>query len=180
MSDYYTGNGDDGYTNLIGLNRIPKDNPLIDAIGELDMLNSILGVVKIYVEDSNKDIIYRLQNDLFRIGAELAIRNKSNMKTNRISKEDTDYIERQIDELSKDLPKLTKFVLPGGCEASAYLHLARAYARTLERKLVRLYNSSIIDNKSILSYINRLSSLLFVMALYENYKRGITESNPSY
>jgi len=172
----YTRTGDKGETGLFSGKRVSKDSLVIEAIGSVDELNAIIGMIIAQSQISNlKSKIYKfklktelikIQSDLFVIGASLA-NPKSALKINS-EKRSRDF-EALIDEMTKKLPRLFNFILPGGGEAGAMLHLARTVARRAERRLVTLSKKQQLDS-SILIYINRLSDLLFTMARYSNLK----------
>ena len=176
---YYTRKGDNGYSCLLGKARFRKDYVIFEAIGEVDELNSAIGVALYYTRDEIvRYTLKRVQNDLFKIGAGLASY-KVKIPKAKLGFDAVEKLEQDIDDLDRRIPKLKAFVIPGGCEASAHLHLARAMARNAERWVVAESKKNKID-KNIESYINRLSSYLFVAALYLNYVSGIKESHPKY
>lgn len=162
------GSGDDGKTSLIG-KRIWKDNLRIEINGNIDELNSFLGLAnsKIGYNDID-DVIRKIQDKLFLIGAIVAY--YSNKK---ITKEDIAYIEEMIFKFEKELEPLKKFIIPFG-EESCLLHICRSKCRNVERLIVKLYKKEKID-REILSYLNRLSDLLFTMARLVNKRKGIKE-----
>ncbi len=177
---YYTGNGDNGTTSLIGAEHIPKDNQLFFAIGTLDELNSNIGLALYYIHNEKvRGQLEGIQNDLFSMGAELASMLAKTSNTKTFSEERTSRLEKYIEELGSFLPELKKFVIPGGCEGAVHLHIARAVARRTEREIVAASKSYKVS-PAILKYINRLSSYLFVAALYLNKTEGIEERHPSY
>jgi cob(I)alamin adenosyltransferase len=169
LTKIYTRTGDKGETSLIGGKRVSKSSARVEAYGDVDELNSILGIVRSEAEDGEiKEIITEIQNDLFIIGADLASPNE--IQVPRISKEKTKELERIIDKFLGELEPLKEFILPSGKGGGPYLHLARAVSRRAERRIVGLMKEEQI-NGNVLAYINRLSDLLFVMARIEN-KRG--------
>lgn len=167
----YTKTGDNGFTSLFGGDRVSKDNLRIEAYGSVDELNSILGVAFTEtVESSIKEIILRIQNLLFVLGADLATPLHKDRKVSvpRISEVEVSEIEEQIDIFESKIPELKSFILPGGSKGSAYLHLARTVCRRAERKTVTLGKTLEIGDYVVI-FLNRLSDLLFVMARFENY-----------
>ena len=181
MSKYYTGRGDDGTTGILSGKRVSKADVLIEAIGNLDELNSAIGVALSHVDD---DIVSSglkfIQNDLFVLGANLASTNEDGkMKKVQIRQDALDRLEASIKVLSDKTPELKRFVLPGGSEASSHLHLARAIARRSERSVVAAGARYKVDKMAV-AYLNRLSSYLFAAALYLNSKNEVEESHPSY
>jgi len=169
----YTKTGDKGETGIIG-KRLSKSSKLIDTIGTLDELNASIGIalIKLQIADFKKEIetLIYIQNSIFDLGAVLA-----NGKTERDFSKLITKIEKNIDNMDAKLPKLQNFILPGGSEASAYIHLSRTICRRAERYLVDLldnidFNYRILPNH--LKFINRLSDYLFILARYTNFKLG--------
>ncbi|MFH1832891.1 MAG: cob(I)yrinic acid a,c-diamide adenosyltransferase [Candidatus Levyibacteriota bacterium] len=172
----YTKTGDKGKTSLLGGKRVPKDDLRIEVIGEIDELNSVIGIVIAQIskrKSQNQNLKFKnelinIQKDLFGIGSSL-----SGFLTKRYVL-DARRLEKMIGELSKELPVLKSFILPGGGESGSFLHLARAVCRRAERRTVGLSKKEIVD-KSIIMYLNRLSDLLFTMARYINFKENKKE-----
>lgn len=181
MTVYYTGKGDKGSSTAIGSASINKDDPLFDILGNLDELNSILAVCSCYVADvPTKTSLGIVQDNLFSISAIIANSyNKTDTVSGKLEVPDTRILEESINEMSKELPELKKFVIPGGCKAASYLHVARSIARKTERRLVSFHKTHNVDER-VLAYVNRLSSFLFVAALYLNHKEDVNEKNPTY
>jgi cob(I)alamin adenosyltransferase len=169
LTRIYTRTGDKGQTSLIGGKRVSKASTRVEAYGDVDELNSVLGIARSESRDGEvKEIIERIQNDLFIIGADLA--SPGEIQVPRISKEKIKGLEGIIDKFLKELGPLEEFILPSGRGGGPYLHLARTVSRRAERRIVGLMDEEQV-NENILAYINRLSDLLFVMARIEN-KRG--------
>ncbi len=174
ITKVYTRTGDDGTTGLIGGRRVPKESLRVAAYGTVDETSSHLGVaiasglVERLIEPAK-----RIQNDLFHLGSDLAIHesDKESFKVPRIEERHVVYLEQLIDDLSLALEPLENFILPGGCPSAAQLHLARAVCRRAEREAVALSRQEKIGAQAV-KYLNRLSDALFVMARYENSKRG--------
>lgn len=173
LNKIYTKTGDGGETSLVGGLRVAKHSLRPEAFGEIDELNSILGLVRTNLSvDKNQDIdklLERVQNELFDLGADLATPDGSKYsdKALRISKSQVDRLEKEIDFYNKDLDELKSFVLPGGTLLSSWLHFARTATRRAERKITKLASEEGINN-NIITYINRLSDLLFVIARHCN------------
>ncbi|MGC8687682.1 MAG: cob(I)yrinic acid a,c-diamide adenosyltransferase [Candidatus Micrarchaeia archaeon] len=179
MSNFYTGMGDSGYTQLPSKGRVRKDDIALDAVGDIDELNSFIGLcIANITNDRVAKVLRRVQNDLFVIGAQISMPEKAHKPaTSRvISESDVKELEASIDELGSAI-KLDKFVLPGGSIGASFIHVARSICRRAERSIVRV-NEEKYSN--IYKYVNRLSSYLFVAALYINRLEGIDESNPTY
>jgi len=175
----YTRTGDDGTTDLIGRQRVPKDSRFIEAIGALDELNAHLGVVRSYsLPDQVDSALQVVQEQLFIIGAEIATPAETDNRNAEIGDEDIRNMEGLIDTYESSLTPLQQFILPGGAPASAQLHLARAITRRVERQCVALFRSGHL-NPAILRFLNRLSDLCFVLARYINCQQSIFEKHPA-
>ena len=177
----YTKTGDKGETSLYGGSRTSKNSPRINAIGEIDELNATIGIL-IQKSTSSKlesvmKLFLKIQNDLFVIGADMATPysvNK-NLKILRINSSQVSALEVAIDNLENELVSIRNFILPGGSELGAMLHLARAVCRRAERSVVYLGEGEKI-NPNVVMYLNRLSDLLFVTARYVNKTLGEEET----
>lgn len=171
LNKIYTRTGDKGETGLVGGLRVSKHSLRPDAFGEVDELNSIIGLTRNFLKNEKKmdNILVRIQNELFDLGADLATPEMINNKKIdlRITPKQVSRIEKEIDELNNNLQSLKSFVIPGGSEISSWLHLSRTVARRAERKITKLASEEAI-NVEIMHYINRLSDLLFVMARFAN------------
>lgn len=175
---YYTKTGDQGKTCIIGGDKIGKDDLRLEALGCFDEINCSLGLVASFTDDAKlRMTITRLQDNLHTACADIASYNSSRMP--RIRKEHVEELESLIASIESIIGEQKKFVLPGGTQTAALLHLARAVTRRAERALVRLSKEAEI-NPELLSYTNRLSSALIVLSMLENRKKGISEKNPEY
>lgn len=180
----YTGKGDKGMTTVFCCDqRISKSSAIAEALGALDEINSFLGLCKINKEAvsfklsafSFYEIIHQIQQNLFIIQAELASGRKT-IEENRIIE-----IEKMIDEIEKILPPIKTFFISGGTELSALFDAARTIARRAERRVVEVSEEGKVKvGANSLSYLNRLSSLLYVLARFSNFKAGIEEKSPVY
>ncbi|HED52509.1 MAG TPA: cob(I)yrinic acid a,c-diamide adenosyltransferase [Gammaproteobacteria bacterium] len=171
LSKIYTCTGDDGETGLGDGSRVSKDEFRIEAIGAIDELNSLLGVMLSgEMPDEARTELTEIQHQLFDLGGELSIPGHSIIKT-----ADVERLEQQLDALNADLPMLKEFILPGGCAAAAYCHLARSVCRRAERRLVTLANTEAI-NPAAIQYINRLSDYLFVLARHLNRSARVPDT----
>lgn len=168
LSKIYTKSGDKGKTSLGNGQRVHKSSLRISAIGEVDEVNSTIGLVRLYTTGEIDDIFAHIQNDLFDLGADLCIPDKDPEKLS-IALSHISYLEKILDHYNEDLEPLKSFVLPGGSKESAYLHHARTVTRRAERSLSELMVDESV-NPYALQYLNRLSDLLFVMARYMNDK----------
>lgn len=168
-----TGTGDQGKTKNLSGDEKHKCCCEIIALGTIDELNSEIGVVLTFeLVDKTRNTLEDLQKMLFKLGADLSTPAFTNQK--RIEDEDIEAIDNQIAELEEKLPKLTKFVLPGGSPSAAALHVARTVCRRAETELVKAKLEREI-NPRILTFINKLADLLFMLALLENQEAGIRE-----
>ena len=170
----YSGTGDRGETGLYGGSRVPKDNPRVEAYGHVDELNSQIGLARTHLKDRVLDQILRsIQEDLFTIGGELASEKESD-RIPEVSREQLERFEKITDELDGNLEPLRRFILPAGTAASAQLHVARTVCRRTERRIVALSKTEKL-NMVIIPYLNRLSSLLFVMARTVNKQDNVKD-----
>ena len=173
----YTKSGDAGETSLFDGTRVSKADSRVDAYGEIDELSAWLGFVRSTEIDPDLDAaLAHLQRDLFAISAQLA--DPSHKIAPRVDKvvigaDDVVRLEELIDRLETELPPLTRFILAGGRQAGAALHVARAVCRRAERRVVTLEHT---PDAVLLQYLNRLSDLLFVMARVTNHRQGRAET----
>ncbi len=171
LNKIYTRTGDDGTTGLVDGSRLSKSDPRMAAIGDVDEANSAIGVARAAIgPGSFSDMLARIQNDLFDLGADLATPIEI-AGALRILPAQTDWIEARIDHLNAALEPLTSFILPAGDPAAAALHLARAVVRRAERAAVGA-GLSVGLSPDALAYLNRLSDLLFVAARAVNQNGG--------
>jgi cob(I)alamin adenosyltransferase len=170
----YTKSGDRGETGLYGGQRVGKDDPRIAAYGQVDELNAAVGLaVSACCDDVWVGQFRQLQDRLFVLGAELADPDRR-MKTPTISQADITSLEESIDAATAETPALKHFILPGGCELAARLHLARAICRRAERAVVYLAGREQVG-EAVIPFLNRLSDLLFAWARLANHRSGTTE-----
>ncbi|WP_445665721.1 cob(I)yrinic acid a,c-diamide adenosyltransferase [Fodinibius sp. AD559] len=171
----YTKKGDSGETSLFGGTRVSKSNERIEAYGTVDELNSFVGLAASYeLSGAGTKYLRKVQELLFTLGADLATPPSSKTRIDRISEGDVTFLENAIDELEEDLESLKNFVLPGGSQAGATLHVARTICRRAERAAVTCSKSDNISENCI-KFLNRLSDFLFVIARYENKHAGVRE-----
>lgn len=179
-SNFYTGRGDDGTTSILAGGRLWKDDPIVDAIGDVDELNSAIGETLCYVhEEEIRRSLKLTQNELFVLGANLASIQSSGPSESVMKKEYLNRLEQEIESISAKVPQMKQFVIPGGCEGAVHLQAARAIARRAERSMVTSSKKYKIDGLA-LRYINRASSFLFAAAIYLNFIGGIGEEHPTY
>jgi len=172
----YTRTGDKGETGLFSGERVPKNSARVDAYGTVDELSSWIGYTRSLINDSEMDaLLERIQKDLFVVGAELATRPKESSEQNvQVTQSMVKLLEEEIDRLDAGLPPLSTFIVPNGVPASGALQVARTIARRAERRTVSLALNEPL-NPAIVSYLNRLSSLLFVLARVANRRAGVEE-----
>ena len=174
----YTRTGDRGQTGLLGGRRVPKSHLRVTAYGEVDELNAALGTVRAQALDPElRALLAEIQRLLFAIGAQLAdprARIARDREKAAVGPADVEQLERAIDVREATLPPLRRFILPGGAPLGAQLHLARTVCRRAERAVVALSRKAQVDAR-LLTYLNRLSDLLFVLARFENQRAGQTE-----
>ena len=176
-----TKTGDTGTTGLFGGGRVSKNAPRLHAYGTVDELNACIGVVLASKDLSPKrsEQLLRVQNLLFRVGADLATPLAVNAKVDRMAKEHVMELEEWIHTLEAELPPQTSFILPGGSVSSANLHLARTICRRAERWIVALERDETI-NPAVRIFMNRLSDYLFIAARAANHEKGIADTSVQY
>jgi cob(I)alamin adenosyltransferase len=174
----YTRTGDDGSTALgDGKRRVAKDSRRIDVYGTVDELSSQIGLaLALGLAPELAATLARIQNELFHLGSDLCVReeDKAARPVPGIEARHVEALERAIDELTAELGPLANFILPGGTPGAAALHVARTVCRRAERLLVALAREEAVG-RFALPYLNRLSDALFVMARYENLKKGVPD-----
>lgn len=167
LSKLYTRTGDDGTSGLSGGQRIPKNHERMNAMGTVDELNSTIGMMIAQLEDAElSTMMTSIQHDLFNIGGEISMPGHSFIKPEKIK-----GLEANIDRFNALVEPLKEFILPGGSEAAAVCHLARAIARRAERDVVTLHHAEPVCDTTR-QYLNRLSDLLFVVARIINLRSG--------
>ncbi|WP_127845252.1 cob(I)yrinic acid a,c-diamide adenosyltransferase [Psychroflexus aestuariivivens] len=168
----YTKTGDKGTTALFGGTRVPKHHIRIDSYGTVDELNANIGLVRDQnIDEHSKSTLEKIQDKLFTVGAILAtdpekakLKNgKERLNIPKISKEDVQFLETEIDKMNEDLPEMTHFVLPGGHPSVSHCHVARTVCRRAERISAALHEIEAFD-ELVLQYLNRLSDYLFVLS----------------
>jgi cob(I)alamin adenosyltransferase len=173
----YTKTGDTGETSLFDKTRVSKADPRVEAYGEVDELNACLGAARAARLDADLTaVLEQIQSELFAVGARLAdpsSRIAARVEKVTVSNAEVEQLEAMIDRLDAQLPPLRRFILPGGSTAGALLHLARTVCRRAERRVVGLGAEAV--DPVIVTYLNRLSDLLFVMARVANHRAGTTE-----
>jgi cob(I)alamin adenosyltransferase len=174
VSRFYTKKGDDGYTSLLGKGRVPKYHERITAIGCVDEANAAIALARAQSKaPQTASILIQVQRDLYHLMAELAATPENITPFQVINAGKVAWLETQADDISSIVNIPDDFILPGDSIAGAALDLSRAIVRRAERQIVLLYHEKKIKNVDLLRYLNRLSSLLFVLELLENQSAGI-------
>jgi len=167
LSKLYTRTGDDGTSGLSGGARVPKNHERMNAMGAVDELNSVIGLMICKLNDAElKALFTSIQHDLFNIGGEISMPGQSFIKPQKI-----ELLESKIDTFNESVEPLKDFILPGGSEAASVCHMARSIARRAERDVVSLHQSEPVCDTTR-QYLNRLSDLLFVVARIINLRLG--------
>lgn len=178
----YTKTGDKGETSLYGGKRVRKDNPRVEAYGDIDETNAAIGIARSYIHEGSSgsrealgfidSALETVQNKLFGIGATLA---GSEDQSYAVKESDIEYLEKCIDHIDDLVPPVKAFILPFGTDLSARLHLARTISRRAERRLVSLSSAEHVDS-NILAYSNRLSDFLFTVARFANKAQSVPDT----
>jgi cob(I)alamin adenosyltransferase len=169
---FYTRKGDDGTTGLLGKGRVAKHHARMEAIGTLDESSASLGLARSAARDARSgSLLLEVQRDLYRLMAEVAAE-PDNADQFRFDAGRVGWLEEQTDAISKAVEMPKEFIVPGDSAAGAALSLARAVVRRAERRVVELFDKKEISNPVLQQYLNRLSSLLFVLELLENQAAG--------
>ena len=172
LNKIYTKTGDGGDTALGDGKRVLKDSLRVSAYGNVDELNASIGIITLYANTELKRKLKNIQNDLFDIGADLCVPiSEKNKDRLRLSTNQIETLELEIDEMNSILEPLNSFVLPGGCRSATFLHMARTICRRAERSVVSLRSQEEI-NTNTLVYLNRLSDWLFVASRVENQENS--------
>jgi cob(I)alamin adenosyltransferase len=175
----YTKTGDLGDTGLFGGGRVPKDDPRVEAYGDVDELNAVIGMARaVELMPRVDELLVPVQRDLFAIGALLATPDREKMAQHlqkaRIDERRIAELEQAIDDAEAELEPLRAFILPGGTPKAAALHVARTVCRRAERHVVRLQHAVELPGLAVI-YLNRLSDLLFTLARLANRRAGAGE-----
>ncbi len=175
----YTKTGDTGDTALFGGGRVPKDHLRVEAYGDVDELNAVLGMARsVEVMPRIDEVLVPIQRDLFAIGALLATPDREKMAQHlekaRVDDIRIEELERSIDDADRELAPLRSFIIPGGTPKASALHVARTVCRRAERHVVRLQHEEELPTVVIV-YLNRLSDLLFTLARLANHRAGTGE-----
>jgi cob(I)alamin adenosyltransferase len=174
MATFFTGKGDDGMTNRLGEGRLWKSDPIIDTVGVIDELSSIIGIARSQVGmESIKTTLFQIQRDLYKIMSEVTAAPENRNRFGWIDKNQVEWVEEQIKSFEETVVSPKGFIIPGDSLSGAYLDFARTVCRRAERKVVVLVQNGAMANQTLLSYFNRLSTLFFILELAENTSAGI-------
>ena len=175
MAKFYTQTGDDGYTGRLGKGRLAKNDPLIEAIGTIDEASAAFGFARAHSnQPETKEIILEVQRDLYHLMAELSATEENAAKFRVVDEQRLAWLEDNVDSISSTVETPKEFIVPGDTISGAALALARTIVRRAERRVAELHLANTFDNPNILPYLNRLSSLCFILELKENKVSGIT------
>jgi len=177
MKKFYSRAGDDGYTGLLGEGRVPKYDLRIECVGAIDEATAALGFARssCRLDNSNKFIL-EIQKDLYRMMAEVSATPENAEKFRRIDQSRVIWLESIIDEIGNSIELPEGFILPGDSSSGAALAVSRTIVRRAERMTARLIHQKLLQNEEILRYLNRLSSLCFLLELYENKAWGVEQA----
>jgi len=183
MTKFYTKKGDDGCV-VIGEKKLPKDDMVFDLLGELDYINSFLGLCRAETKNKMEDIsklLKKTQELMFIAQAEIAGVGfgLDGSKSPKITASHTEFLEKEIEKIDGKVPEILHFIIPGATELSARIDVVRAGIRKIERLAV-LFSKEKNISPEFLMFINRLSSFLFALARYVNYLSGAVEEKPEY
>ncbi len=173
MSPFYTRNGDEGSTGLLGAGRVPKFDNRIETLGALDEATAALGLARCAARaPQSATLILEAQRDLYKLMAEVGATPENAATFRSIDEARVRWLEEQTDALAETVSMPREFIVPGENPASAAISYARTVVRRAERRVVELYHGGGLENPSLLAYLNRLSSLCFVLELLENQHAG--------
>jgi len=170
MPKFFTGKGDDGTTGLLGDGRVKKNDLRMETLGTLDELSASLGLVRSLDQNAFDGFIKHVQIQIYKMMAELAATKENQLKYRKIDENSIRELEKKIDEISNRMESPGGFIVPGDGQLAATLSIARTICRRCERRVVELYDQNVFSNLDIMKYLNRLSSLLYVMEVFEASK----------
>lgn len=173
MNTFYTRTGDDGNTRLLGEGRVPKHHPVPEAVGSIDEVTAALGVARAACKAARSaEILLHVQRDLYLLMAEVAATPENAARFRRIDAEKVAWLEAQVEAVSAQVEMPREFIVPGDSPSGAAVDLARTIVRRAERRVALLWHEGLLENPELLRYLNRLSSLCFVLELFENQASG--------
>ena len=173
MTKFYTRTGDDGFTGLLGEGRVPKNHPRMEALGSVDEATAFLGLARsVSSSDEVKGTLLQIQRDLYHLMAEISALPENAAHFRKIGAEQVAWLEKQTDRFSAQVELPKEFIIPGSTFASGTLAVARTVTRRAERRVAELLHEGLIENPDLLRYLNRLSSLCFILEVWENQQAG--------
>ncbi len=173
MTKFYTRGGDDGFTNLLGESRVAKYHPRPEAVGTIDEASAALGTARAFCQvEQSRELLLITQRDLYHMMSEVAATPENAGRFRVIDESRVDWLESQVDQISAQVEMPKEFIVPGDSPAGGLLSLARTIVRRAERKIAELVHMGELENAELLRYLNRLSSLCFVLELLENQAAG--------
>jgi cob(I)alamin adenosyltransferase len=180
MTRFYTKKGDDGYTSLLGKDRAPKYDYRIETVGEIDEANAAIALARtLSLAPQTSPILMEVQKDLYHMMSEVSASPDNASRFRKITDERVSWLEIQTDDISSKVVIPTEFIIPGDSRGGAAVDLARTIVRRAERHLARLIHMKELENRELLRYMNRLSSLCFVLELLENQIAGKNHTTSS-
>jgi len=169
MSEFYTRKGDNGTSGILGGCRVQKDHPRLEAIGTLDEANAALGVARATSgQKETKDIILIIQRDLYKLMAEVSATLENASQFREIDGDRVRWLETTIEEIGNHIRMPEEFIVPGDSKVGACIDMARTIVRRAERRVSVLFHLGELENPEILHYLNRLSSLCFILEMWES------------
>lgn len=173
MPKFFTRTGDDGYTGQLGEGRVPKHHPRIEAVGVVDEASASLGLARSLCKaELSKGILMAVQRDLYKLMGELAATTDNALRFRKLDPTRVHWLEEQIETITALVELPGEFILPGDSPAGGALSVARTVVRRAERRTTEFFHEGGFENREILRYLNRLSSLCFVLELFENKQEG--------
>jgi cob(I)alamin adenosyltransferase len=170
---WYTARGDDGSTGLLGEGRVPKHHPQPEAFGAVDEASSMIGFARALSEDTEvNDVLVQVQRHCYGLMAELAATKAAQAQFRQIGSDQVQWLSNQTDHFGSRVSMPREFIIPGETPAEGALDMARTVVRRAERRVSRLIDDTLIENKFLVAYLNRLSSLLFVLSRYISSDNG--------
>lgn len=174
MSDYFTGKGDDGYTGLLGDERVPKFDPRPESYGTIDEAAAAIGLARSLARDErSRDLAIEIQRDLYKIMSEVAATRENAERFRSVGPDDVERLEGHTERIGSLIELPREFIVGGDTQAGAAFDLARTITRRAERRVAELIHAATLENTEILRYLNRLSSLLFLLVHLENRAGGV-------
>ena len=176
MAKFYTSTGDDGYAGRLGEGRFPKDDPFFEAIGAVDEATAAMGIARAAsTATETRSLLLAAQKDLYLLMAELSATKQNAARYQKIDAARVIWLEEQTDTIQSKVKLPHEFIVPGDSVAGAHVALARTFVRRAERRVAGMFHSGELENVELLRYLNRLSSLCFLLELLENEAAGRSE-----